>query len=261
MGIIDKIQARSKAVEDKKAKGQATIEGLQDNKVSMSRKISRAYYRLSLNEKRVMNCLISKLDSRTDTLPKLTLTAKEYGEMFNISSQHAYGTLQDAASSLMRKIITVRESDENYTEYTLLLSSGYRKGEGKIVVCVNPEVAHHLLGLKDKFISYKLLDGAAFQSSYTWRMYEILVSWAKPKEETDGAFAGWHTADVAELREQLGVPEGYRFGMFKTRVLDVVQRELFEHSDIIVKYSLEKCGRKVEKVKVIFAEDSQARLL
>ncbi len=92
-------------------------------------------------------------------------------------------------------------------------------------------------------------------------MYEILVSWTKPKEETEDVFGGWHTADVAELREQLGVPESYRFGMFKTRVLDVVQRELFEHSDIIVNYSLEKRGRKVEKVKVVFAEDSQGRLL
>jgi plasmid replication initiation protein len=238
---------------------------LPSNQVTKSNQLTRAYYRFGLNEKRVMEAAISKLDGRWDKdagAPKVTITGKEFASAFGISEKNAYSFLHDSVTNLMRKILTIRESEDKYEEYTLLTYAGYSRGEGKVSFRFNDEIVHHLIGLKGKYhTSYKLLDGANFSSSYTWRVFEILASWAKPREVTGGLFAGWIEIEVSELRRQLGVPDSYRWDRFNDRVLKVVQQELLEQANIQFKYDKIKSGRTIKSLMIKFAEDEQMSLL
>lgn len=263
--VLERVRKNAEAAE-KKLQAQATEDSnLLNNQVTKSNQLARAYYRFTLNEKRVMEAAISKLDGRWETIPPMvTITAEEFSKAYGVSLNHAYGHIQDAVTSLMRKVITVREDPDSgdYEEYTLMSYAHYEAGSGQVEFRVNDLIAHHLTGLRGKYhTSYKLLESAVISSSYTWRFFELLISWAKPKDITGGILAGWLTIEVEELKKMLGAPLQYKWSKFNERVLKVAVRDLSEQANLIIEIEPQRKGRSIHKLKIEFAEDSQGRLL
>ena len=237
---------------------------LTQNTVTKSHALSRAYYRLNLGEKRVMESLVSRLHPlRSDNdLQDIELTATDYARTYNVNPKHAYRDLSDAVNGLVRKVISTTDDDRYSLRQTPLMSdAGYIKHEGRIVCTLNPRIVPHLIGLREKFSSYTLANAVNFKSSYTWRFYEILVSWAQPKSDTDGRFCGWFDLATDELRKMLGVPESYNYGRFNKSVLDTIIRELYEKSNIVLQVTPKKTGRKITSLSISFIESDQLRLL
>lgn len=232
-----------------------------DNSVTKSNALIRAYYRFTLSEKRCMEALISKLNPlRTDNPPMIKLTAREYSKAYNVHLNHTYGQMSTAVDGLLHKVIMVRESERSILKINLTSQARYIKDEGLIEVKFNRDIYPHLVLLRDRFTSYPLRDAASFSSSYTWRFYELLASWAKPKEETQGYFAGWLKIEVDELRLLLGVPNSYRFDNFQYKVLDIVTKELAEKAFIHLQIERIKTSRKITHLKIQFVEDREAKL-
>ena len=221
------IEARTKNA-NKEAQADP-LHDLADNSVTKSHALSRAYYRLSITEKRCMEALISKLHPlRGDNDTDLELTALEYAKAYNVPTNVAYRDISGAVDALMHRVISADRphGKPGKIQLSVMDSAEYKDDEGKIVCSFGKKITPHLLGLREKFSSYPLKKAVNFQSSYTWRFYEILVSWAKDKKETGGKFAGWISKQpIDELREMLGVPDGYRWNMFETRVLDTAVQE------------------------------------
>lgn len=238
---------------------------LVDNTVTKSHALSRAYYRLSLTEKRCMEALISKLHPlRTDNqLQHIDLFASEYAQAFPDVGKHAYEHLASAGDALVSKVIIIENPEEGVArdKISLMARVRYEPKQGKITCTFSPLVVPHLIGLREKFSSYPLKRVVDFSSSYTWRFYEILVSWARPKKETAGLFAGWiKSQPVDELRDMLGVPESYTWGMFQKQVLDVVVPELREKAQIVVFIERVKTSRKITHLNIKFIEEEQIPL-
>lgn len=238
------------------------LHDLLDNTVTKSHALSRAYYRLGLVEKRCMEALISKLHPlRNDNnLTEIELSALEYAKTYGIPSNIAYRDVASAVQALIHRVITADRSNgkKGRIEMTLMTYAEYKDDEGKILCEFNPRIVPYLIGLKEKFSSYPLRDAANFSSSYTWRFYEILVSWAQPKQDTKGLFAGWmRNQSVDELREMLGVPSSYRWADFQKQVLDIVIPELKEKAKIAVFIERIKTVRKITHLNISFIEDDQ----
>ena len=145
-------------------------------------------------------------------------------------------------------------------EFTLMSNAQYLKGEGRISCSFNSYVVPHLIGLQNKFTTYPLGSTVDFKSSYTWRIYEVLVSWAKDRKDTDGILAGWFTTEIVELRQMLGVPNSYRWSDFKRQVLDTAKAELLEKANIELEIQYVKTGRKISHLKFTFAEIKQGSI-
>ncbi len=240
------------------------LHDLADNSVTKSHALSRAYYRLSITEKRCMEALISKLHPlRGDNDTDLELTALEYAKAYNVPTNIAYRDIAGAIDALMHRVITADRPNGKPGKIQLNVMDGaeYKDDEGKIVCSFGKKITPHLLGLREKFSSYPLKRAVNFQSSYTWRFYEILVSWAQPKQETGGKFAGWiNRQSVNELREMLGVPDSYAWGKFDTQVLQVVSNELREKAKIAVFIERVKTSRKITHLNISFIEDDQIEM-
>jgi plasmid replication initiation protein len=232
---------------------------LVENSVTKSNVLCRAYYRFGLVEKRCMEAMISKLNPlRKDNIQEIELRATDYAKAFGVDERHAYEHIASAAHELMRRVISVGDEDgKGRTEFTLMSKARYRESEGRIVCMFNPLIVPHLMGLYRDFAKYPLKDASNFSSSYTWRFYELLVSWAQDKKKTDGVFVGWITLEVDELRQMMGVPDGYNWAMFQARVLDIAQKELKEKAHISVKITTQKTSRKITHLKINFIEDEQ----
>lgn len=257
------IEARTKNA-NKEAQADP-LHDLADNSVTKSHALSRAYYRLSITEKRCMEALISKLHPlRGDNDTDLELTALEYAKAYNVPTNVAYRDISGAVDALMHRVISADRphGKPGKIQLSVMDSAEYKDDEGKIVCSFGKKITPHLLGLREKFSSYPLKKAVNFQSSYTWRFYEILVSWAKDKKETGGKFAGWISKQpVDELREMLGVPDGYRWNMFETRVLDTAVQELRDSANVAVFIERIKTNRKITHLNISFIEDDQIEML
>ena len=238
---------------------------LADNSVTKSHALSRAYYRLSITEKRCMEALISKLHPlRGDNDTDLELTALEYAKAYNVPTNVAYRDISGAVDALMHRVISADRphGKPGKIQLSVMDSAEYKNDEGKIVCSFGKKITPHLLGLREKFSSYPLKKTVNFQSSYTWRFYEILVSWAKDKKETGGKFAGWISKQpIDELREMLGVPDSYKWDNFQKQVLDIAIPELREKAKIAVFIERVKTSRRITHLNISFIEDEQIEML
>ncbi|MGB4767659.1 MAG: replication initiation protein [Candidatus Saccharimonas sp.] len=236
-----------------------------ENTVTKSHALSRAYYRFGLVEKRCMEALISKLHPlRGDNnIQEIELSALEYAKAYNVPVNVAYRDLSNAIHGLMNQVITTDRANgkSGRIEFTVMIKAEYKNDEGKILCAFNPYILPYLLKLSSKFSSYPLKNAADFSSSYTWRFYEILVSWAQPKEHTNGLLMGWiNKQSVDELREMLGVPKSYTWKNFNQQVLEVVQAELLEKLRIAVFFERIKTSRKITHLNIKFMESDQTIL-
>ena len=266
--LLKKIEATRQASEKKTKNTNALVAGdplyeIANNSVTKSHALSRAYYRFGLVEKRCMEALISKLNPmRSDNdIQHIELFADEYKKAFPDANTHAYDHLVLAVDALLNRVIVIPESEDKLIKMTLTVQAIYEKSKGKITVAFNPLIVPHLLGLREKFSSYPLRKTVNFSSSYTWRFYEILVSWAKDKKTTNGQFMGWiDRQSIEELREMLGVPKSYQWVNFQKQVLDVVKNELRNKANINVYFERKKTGRKITHLNINFIEDDQQKL-
>ena len=256
--------AEAKAKADARKKQERTNEALQqegrdliDNSVTKSNILTRGYYRFSLREKRAMECLVSQLDPRKDdnNIQHLELKAVDYAKAFSIPTCDAYRDLRKASKGLMNKVFENIPLPEGSEDLTLMIRAKYKPKEGKIVATFNPFMVPHLQGLQKQFTSYPLKQAASFKSSYTWRFYELLVSWAENPKDTGGIFVGWITIEVDELRKILGVPESYKLSVFKQQVLQEAAEELKAKSDISLRITAKKTVKKITHFKIEFIQD------
>lgn len=231
---------------------------LTENSVTKSNALCRAYYRFGLVEKRCMEAMISKLNPlRSDNIQEIELKAIDYAKAFGVDERIAYRDLANAAHDLIRRVISAEDEDgKGRTEFTLMSKARYRESEGRIVCMFNPLIVPHLMGLYSDFAKYPLKDAANFSSSYTWRFYELLVSWAQDKKKTDGVFVGWLTIAVDELRQMMGMPDSYQW-VHISATLEKVTSELQEKARISVKITHQKTSRKITHLKIEFIEDDQ----
>lgn len=260
-----RLQLESKSKNANIPEGDSETRDLSQNTVTKSNALSRAYYRLSLTEKRCMESLISRLHPlRSDNqLQDIDLLVTDYAKAFPDSGKNAYQHLESAADSLMNRVITINnpDCDADREKLTLMARTRYVKKQGKITCTFNPLIVPHLIGMRQRFNSYPLHSAVNFSSSYTWRLYEILVSWAKPKSEVGGRFMGWiDRQNVDELRGMLGVPDSYSWSKFDKQVLCVAQDELRKKSGLQVKFERRKTGRKITHLNINFIEDDQQQL-
>ena len=262
--IIQRAQANSEA-KSKNGNSLANADPLHElieNTVTKSHALNRAYYRFGLVEKRCMEALISKLHPlRSDNeLQELELSALEYSKAYSVTEKTAYRDLSNAVSGLMHRVIRADRPNgkKGKFEMTVMTFAEYKDDEGKITCAFNNLIVPHLIEMREKFSSYPLRKAVDFSSSYTWRVYELLVSWAQNKSQTQGRFAGWiKQQPVDELREMLGVPDSYKWSDFETRVLNVAVKELRAKAQVVVFIERVKTSRKITHLNISFIEDDQ----
>lgn len=234
---------------------------IRKNTVTKSHGLTRAFYRFGLVEKRCMEALISKLHPmRTDNPQRLELTAKEYSTAYGVSLTTAYRDIANAIDKLLEQVITAdldNGKDGEKIRFNLMDFAEYRESQGRIVCGFTYTAMPLLTGLTSKFSSYPLGQAVSFKSSYTWRFYELLVSWAKPKE-LEGRFGGWiKNQSVDELRSMLGVPESYRWVNVQ-RVLDKAVEEIEMELNVSVFIERKKTGRKITHMDIQFIENEKS---
>lgn len=149
-----------------------------DNKL-----IQSAAFDLTLAEQRIILLCLAKLDSR-DRIPDsrvFTVSVDDLHSEMKVSRGQAYQDLRMAVNRLYDRNIYL---DPNNPESKMrwLTSKVHQQDKGEITFSFAPEIIPFISDLKTRFTKYKLKDVVLFESSYSFRFYELLVSW-KTKSE------------------------------------------------------------------------------
>jgi len=215
-------------------------------------KIIEASYTLSLSEQRVLLACISQIDSKGTLQPenKFHVVASEIVDLMGLDRSNAYRDMKSAVDKLYNRSIKIDGED---SEMRWIYRKEYVKNEGKITLYFSPEIIPYLSQLSQKFTAYKLKYVAQFKSSYSIRLYEILVQWAS---------VGLREVEVDWLREIFQVQDKYKtIKDFKKYIIDPSVADINDHSNLWVKYGQRKSGRIITHFQFQFGLKDKPKML
>jgi plasmid replication initiation protein len=228
--------------------------------ISMSHALTTAAQGLTLAEKRVMMYAVAKLDAfkgdgGTPT-GTVKLVAHDYAEQFGVDPDTAYTQLRQAGKGIFNRYIRFFEEGRKGPEEVMVRwvsSARYSPGTGTVTLRFTPEIAPHLLQLKNQFTKYKLAQASALRSIYSWRLLELLSQYAS---------TGWRQIELDEFHHAMDTSVTAR-GNFKDcrqRVIEPAVKELRDKDGWQIDWTPIKTGRKVTALRFEFKRTPQTRL-
>lgn len=223
-------------------------------KVTQSNHLVEASYRLELIEKRVILCLLSKIDPRKPLPKKLHLDANEYASLTGTNMKIAYRDLKQGALGLVGQVIRTSDVDrkkgrhQNWMDYV-----DYFDREGRIEANFSESIKPYISLLAKRFTTIGIEDVAKFKSFYAIRFYELMMQYRQFERRR---------FDLEELRDilQISSTQYEKFADFRKRVLEPALKEISEKSAYNVSWEKIADGRRVVGVEVVFEAKQQLAL-
>lgn len=228
--------------------------------ITMSHALTTAAQGLTLAEKRVMMYAVAKLDSFKNDGGTATgivkLVAHDYAEHFGVDPDTAYTQLRQAGKGIFNRYIRFFEAGSKGPEEVMIRwvsSARYSPGTGTVTLRFTPEIAPHLLQLKNQFTKYKLAQASALRSIYSWRLLELLSQYGT---------TGWCQLDLIAFHHAMETPPSARenFKECRKRVIDPAVKELREKDGWLIDWTPIKTGRKVTALRFEFKRHPQGKL-
>jgi plasmid replication initiation protein len=125
----------------------------------------------------------------------------------------------------------------------------YIHGTGIIEVKFTQTIQPYMFDLKANFTSFQLYSALRLSSKHAKRIYALCSQW-KDKGETP-------KQDIDEFKRMIGLlndkgdQEYTEVTMFKKRVLDASVKQINQHTDLQIGYTLEKKGRSFKNITFI----------
>ena len=208
-----------------------------------SNKVIEASYKLSLYEQRILLACIAQIHSKEELLEecKFEISAKDIANLSKLENVNkVYQSLSIASDKLLSRQIILNDPDPDnprlkQRKLNWMSHIDYYPGDGKVILQFSRGIIPYLSELSKNFTRYKLTSVTQFKSTYSIRLYELLVQWLS---------VGKRELEVDWLKKQLQVEANYtRVNDFKKWVVDVAVNEINQHSNIWVKYTQRKEGR------------------
>lgn len=212
-----------------------------------------ARYSLTLQEKRLILWLISRIQPDEEDFKKHELTVQEFMTLLELKGHANYKELQKITLGLMKKILVIKKPDEKtLTQVAWINYAHYEEGTGKIQVSFSDAMKPFLLHLKSKFTTLNVTDLMQFTSIHGIRIYELL------KQYQD---IGERVLTLDEIKECCGVKSKLKkYSDFEKYLLLIAQREINEKSDIHLEFERMKSSRKITGIKFIITKNKAYEL-
>lgn len=207
-------------------------------------------YKLGINELKILNWIISLVNPMNETWDKhfhtYRLKIKDIHELLWFKSKWSLDDIKEAIKWLMTVEVEWFSNGIQIGKIEWWIDNTryvYSNWYGYFDVKLNDSLWEYLLWLEWNYGDYKLNNAISLQNPYSYRLYEILNSilgkdkWKK-------------VIKLDQLRKILKLWDKYPlFANFKVKVLEVIQKEINEKTDILISYKPDKEGRKVTGVE------------
>jgi plasmid replication initiation protein len=212
--------------------------------------LTNARYEYTELQLDLMFFIISKLRrGDKDTLYQLDIT-----ELSDLTGKRYNGAyLHKATADMGSRMLEVEDAKE-YRQIWMFQQIRYLKGQGIIEFDLTRHVLPYLFELKNNFTSYELAAALRLTSKYAKRIYPLCSQW-KDQGETK-------KYDIEDFKKMLGLldekgnDKTTRISDLKSKVLDIAVKQINEHTELHISYSLEKKGKAFKNI--VFTVKPQA---
>ena len=171
------------------------------------------------------------------------LTGKKYNPSY----------LRKATADMGSRVFEVL-TEKTYEQLWMFQRVKYLLGQGIIEIKLTEDILPFLFDLKDNFTSYELASALRLTSKYAKRIYQLCSQW-KDKGVTK-------KYDIQEFKRMLGLLDEKgnekikQIGQLREKVLDLAVKQINEHTELHISYSLEKKVRTFQNI--VFTVKPQA---
>jgi plasmid replication initiation protein len=194
--------------------------------------------------------LVSKLrKEQKNTTYELNI--RELSELTGKKYNASY--LHKATADMGSRVFEVF-TEKTYEQLWMFQRVKYLLGQGIIEIKLTEDILPYLFDLKENFTSYELASALRLTSKYAKRIYQLCSQW-KDKGETK-------RYDLQDFKKMLGLIDEKgngkikQIGQLREKVLDVAVKQINEHTELHISYSLEKKVRTFKNI--VFTVKPQA---
>jgi plasmid replication initiation protein len=194
--------------------------------------------------------LVSKLrKEQKNTVYELNI--RELSELTGKKYNASY--LHKATADMGSRVFEVF-TEKTYEQLWMFQRVKYLLGQGIIEIKLTEDILPYLFDLKENFTSYELASALRLTSKYAKRIYQLCSQW-KDKGETK-------KYDLEDFKKMLGLLDEKgngkikQIGQLREKVLDVAVKQINEHTELHISYSLEKKIRTFKNI--VFTVKPQA---
>lgn len=159
--------------------------------------------------------------------------------------EYKYGYLRKATEEMGSRIFEV-STTKIYRQLWMFQRVDYMIGEGRIEIEFANPIKPYLFDLKDNFTSFQLYAALRLSSKYAKRIYALCSQW-KDKGQTQ-TFSIDEFKKMLALLDDKGNEQYKQIGQFKQFVLDESVKQINQHTDLEISYTLQKRGRSFQNI-------------
>jgi plasmid replication initiation protein len=159
--------------------------------------------------------------------------------------EYKYGYLRKATGDMGSRMFEVF-TPKSYQQLWMFQRVEYMIGQGRIEIEFTNPIKPYLFDLKDNFTSFQLYAALRLSSKYAKRIYAICSQW-KDKGQTQ-TFTLDEFKKMLALLDDKGNEQYKPLSMFKKFVLDESVKQINQHTDLEISYTLHKRGRSFHSV-------------
>ena len=248
--VIRNIESKNKVKRKSNQKNEDTSSSIV---IFQHNNLIEARYSLTLQEKRLILWLISKIQPDEEDFKKHELAVQEFMNLLELTGKANYKELQKVTLGLMKKGLVIKRPDERtLTQVNWINYAHYEEGTGRIQLAFSDAMKPFLLHLKSQFTAIEVTDLMQFKSIHAIRIYELL------KQYQD---IGERTLTIDEIKECCGVKDKLnKYDHFEKKLILIAQREINEKSDIHIEFERIKPSRKIVGIKLIISKNKAYEL-
>lgn len=159
--------------------------------------------------------------------------------------EYKYSYLKKATEEMGSRMFEV-STPKSYEQLWMFQRVKYVIGEGRIEIEFANPIKPYLFDLKDNFTSFQLYAALRLSSKYAKRIYTICSQW-KDKGQTQ-TFSLDEFKKMLALLDDKGNEQYKQIGQFKQFVLDESVKQINQHTDLQIGYTLQKRGRSFQNI-------------
>lgn len=198
--------------------------------------LTKARFQMDLWERRLMYVCMSKLKPDDINFPEITFSISEIAKLLDIKSlpKSEYQAIYDASEKLLDRKV---KSYENGIREGWNWVSKFKCDENTKMITMKfcEDMKPFLLNLIENrgYTKFLLKYAMPLSSIYAQRFYEMYRSLVY-----EGQAKAVQRVELQELRDRLEMPNNKNklYGHFKTRVLDIAEREINSKTDIFISF-------------------------
>lgn len=206
--------------------------------------VQQARNDLTLAELKTFAYIVSKILPTDQMNQEYVFSIKEYCQVLGIDYKNGknYMDIKKALKSLRDRSFWLMSEDGSETTVGWLSKARINRGSGKITVKFDEDIQKYVIGLYENYTQYSLLSTLPMQSAYSFRLFELLKSYAYKKQ---------CTFEIDELKKRLAATHYKDFKDFRTRVLEIAIREINLYTEIETSWEAIRKGRggKVSEIR------------